>query len=386
MKRFLPFAVCLLLLLLGISSQAQKNAAAQKLAKKISLKTTASAGTNAQQTAQKAVSSLTRHTATARKAALRNQAQRSLFIVGSDTNPAPATGFVIEERFNGKSFLWGVTAAHLIDAYEAPFMMFMIDGQPMGFNAATVVKGHRDGADIALLLLPPQAAEWVKPLSISRKTPKTGEKTFSIGYAAGVFKQVQNRELLETNPFRLVTSYEMRHTPRRGYCGSPLLNAQNEVIGVHCGSDLQEHHAAWRSDFKKLKMPAPDVSLAVPVQHISDLLAQYRLGQYRGIPLKAGNIFIGALLPHQHIMQVAVIKNNRLEQAVNGGPFVDPTRLERFLTTAGADGLLVTVYDPAEQEKQIIEYIVNFKTARVEKQTRTLSGKPPFSFRVRKIK
>ena len=387
MNRLFPLTVCVLLLPWGIEAQAQKNFVVKKAAKSLSAKTTPTARAKTQQAIRQMASSLTRYAAAARQETLHNHAQRSLFILESDTNTAPATGFVIEERFNGQSFLWGVTAAHLIDAYEAPFMMFMIDGQPIGLDAVTVVKGHREGADIALLLLPPQAADVVKPLSVAPELPQTGENAFSMGYAAGVFKLAENRTILEVNPFRLVTSYELRHAPRRGYCGSPLFNAQNEVIGVHCGSNLKDQISpAWRTDLKRLKINIPDVSLAVPIGRVHDLLAWFRAKRPHGIEMKANNISVGTLLPHQHILQVAVLKDKYLGQSINGGPYIDPSHLERFFNLNDADGLLITVYDPAEQNKQIIDYIVNFNTQSVKKRTRPLSGKAPFTYRARKTR
>ncbi len=330
----------------------------------------AGASANTAQQAAQALSVLKHQTAVARTKALEQQAQRSVFILHSQSNTFPATGFVIEEELNGQTFLWGVTAAHLVaDPAEAPIMSFVINGHFINYQAQEVVMGHSEAADIALLLLPPQAASQIKPLSVSTQLPEQGENTFSVGYAKGVFKQADNRQILSSSAFRLVTSYELRHSPRRGYCGSPLLNAQNEVIGVHCGSNLKDQSSAnWRADLKRLKVNVPDISVAVPAVQILHLLQQYRSQKPHGVLMKAKDIAIAPLQPQQSILYVGALKNKYLRRGINGGPYVNPARLEQYLNIAGADGLLVTVYDPGTPNtpRQIIDYIVNFNPKEVQ--------------------
>lgn len=332
------------------------------------------------QLAAQTASVLKHQTDRARANALDKQAQRSVFILHSKANCFPATGFVIEEEFNGQSFLWGVTAAHLLADTTDPVMSFIINGHVINYQAQEVLLGYTEGADVALLLLPPQAARQIKPLSISAALPQKGENTFSVGYAKGMFKKVENRTILSSSAWRLVTSYEMSHSPRRGYCGSPLLNAQNEVIGVHCGSNLKDQSSIdWRKDLKRLKVDVPDISMAVPAVQIQNLLQQFRSRRPQGVLMKAKGIAVAPLLPRQSILYVGALKNKYLRRGINGGPYLDPVKLEQFLKTDDADGLLITVYDrgSSSTEHQIIDYIVNFKTQQV--QTLPRDKRAPFA-------
>lgn len=390
MNKLLPLAVILFLLCPGPSAWAQKNAVVKKAAKAVTKRAPYAAKTRAAAAVKTLPSVLAQKDAAARKEALLNQAQRSVFLLEGGQTDFQATGFVIEEEYNGQTFLWGVTAAHLIEMYDnAPFMMFHINGQPVPFRPLTILKGHKEGADIALLLLPPQAAQKVKPLSVAQNLPKAGQSSFSVGYALGQFKRADKRKILEANPFRLVTSYELQHAPRRGYCGSPLLNSKNEVIGVHCGSNLlKQADPAWRTDLKRHGVQVPDISLAVPIARVYDLLAQYRSNLQQGIDMKVGNITLGTLLPRQHIVQVAPFKNKYLQHSINGGPYVDPSHLDKLLNLQEADGLLVTVYDPGtpQQPSQIIDYIVYLKTQEVQVVERGLSASRVLPFRVKKTR
>lgn len=390
MHTLLPLALLLLFLCPAPNAWGQKNAVVKKVAKTITKRAPYAAKTRAAAAAKKLPSVLAQTDAAARKAALANQAERSVFILeGSDTEFL-STGFVIAEEFDGKTYLWGVTASHLIDMYDdTPLMMFRINNHPVSFTPVTILKGHKDGADIALLLLPQQATQKVKPMSVSPFLPKTGQTSFSVGYALGKFTKADKRKILEANPFRLVTSFELQHMPRRGYCGSPLLNTSNEVIGVHCGSNLlKQADPAWRTDLKRHGVQVPDISLAVPISRAYDLLAAYRSHTQQGILMKAFNIPVGTLLPHQHILQVAVFKNKYLQQSINGGPYIDPSHLERFLKTEGADGLLITVYDPGTPAEgcRIIDYIVNLATKEIKQLPRNASAARSVPFRAKKTR
>lgn len=166
-----------------------------------------------------------------------------------------ASSFVIEETFNGKKQLWGVTAAHVANQLSVrPGIVTQKGIIPI----QVAIQGSPDMTDIALFPIPGELAPYVHPLTLAKQSPAAGTVTHSFGYFHNGFHLVSNRRVLESTPSRLITSLEFKTKDRGGACGGPLLNEQNQVVGVHIGS----------SSSKK-------ISYAVPVEHIYKLLAAY---------------------------------------------------------------------------------------------------------------
>lgn len=193
-------------------------------------------------------------------------ASQAVFLIHSpfyEKNPFMASGFIIEENYQGERFLWGVTAKHITDLLEPSFnAVFMGKEKPFSVPAEVVFTGSQFGIDLALLKLkfPPNTDIQALPLG---QNPLPGEKMHSFGYAQGLGTYTQNQSVFFTGANRIFFSFEFAaHFPRAGLCGSPLLNSQEEVTGIHCAS---------RADHS--------TCLAVPVQHLKMLLAAYRGNQ-----------------------------------------------------------------------------------------------------------
>ncbi len=360
---------------------AQKNGVCKNAAKILTRRRPAPLETASAKTAEKAVSALARKTAQARRDALQNQAERSLFLLQSYETSLQGTGFVIEENFDGKTILWGVTASHLLDMFDTrPYITFKINGRPVFFEAGKILRGSRDGADIALLELPPEAARVARPLSVSSVLPRRGHDTFSVGYAHGSYMEARNRAVLESNPERIVTSYEFTHVRRGGYCGSPLFNANNEVVGVHCGSFLKNTASpAWKEDLERAGRKLPDLSLAVPISWARQLLAEYRTPFSGGVPLRFKGLNLGVLGPRQHLLYVTPVVRGKPLQGLCAGPYTDPSHLERGQDFTRAESALVGVYDPGEQNGQehIIDFLINWNNKTVRRTVRAVSDPMP---------
>ncbi len=144
-----------------------------------------------------------------------------------------ATGFVLEETYNGKKYLWGVTATH----YDFDLVNMESNGkaiQPALFTA----QGSKRLNDVSIFPLSPQTAKQFTPLHLADVAPQEGETLASGGYFHdGNFHYEPNRRVQETYPHRMITSLHVESGPyREGACGSPLLNKQGEVVGMHIGS------------------------------------------------------------------------------------------------------------------------------------------------------
>ena len=313
---------------------------------------------------------LARRTAQARVNALKNNAQRSVGLVSHPVADWKGTVFVIQENFNGQKYLWGVSAAHVAKMFfDDVTLHFTVDGVKHSFKPLKTFRGSHNGADVAVFLLPPEAAKVVKPLSVSPRAIKAGAETFSVGYGRSIYHRANHRTVLAANPIRIVTSYELAHKPRNGYCGSPLFNRYNEVIGVHCGSILSDDEflTRWQMDLPRLGYPKQDISIATPIAWAQMLINEYRSGIKAGTPLLFNGVKVTTLLPGQHLLNILPYANKKLRLGISAGPYTDPAHLEKGLNATDADGVIITLYNetPLAGQDAVQKFILNLKTKRV---------------------
>lgn len=207
-------------------------------------------------------------------------------------DPFRATSFVIEENFEGQTRLWGVTAAHIAHLMRAE-PTIMIAG--LHFPLEFVAIGSSGMTDLALFKIPEDFAPLLKPLKLADTSATRGETVVSFGFFDGGFHAVTDRQILENSPKRLITSLKFKTTNRGGACGGPLLNAQEEVTGVHIGS----------SDSKK-------ISFAVPANEIKRLLRAYHNGGKDLQPLVFDGVEIGQININEAISHVRTLEGRTI--------------------------------------------------------------------------
>lgn len=202
--------------------------------------------------------------------------------------PFTATSFVIEEEFEGKKQLWGVTAAHIARLMSAFPAVWLEDYAPFPVEFTAI--GNAGMIDLALFQLPKEWPHNIPPLKLAGQTPKPGDKTYSFGFFNDDFFLVPNREIKEVTPNRLITSLEIDTPNRGGACGGPILNKQGEVVGVHIGS----------SDSQQ-------ISFAVPAAEIRRMLQAYRHKGQSLQPLIFNGKRIGDLNVNESIASIQTV-------------------------------------------------------------------------------
>ncbi len=202
------------------------------------------------------------------------------------------TGFVLEETYQGKKYLWGVTVTHY--AFQKPAVK--LPKQRKSVRVPFVIQGSAGMGDVSLFPLPPQLAGQVTALTLANKTPQVGEELFSIGFFNKSVHIEEHRILQEITPSRMITSLQVAPKPsREGACGGPVLNQQGEVVGIHIGSS---YHA--------------QTGFAVPLSHIRQALAAYHQQDAAPQPLLYNGVFLGPIAVNEAILTVRFYAQNKL--------------------------------------------------------------------------
>ncbi len=199
----------------------------------------------------------------AAKAKVPSAAQSAVFIVQEKSiflrrMGIPASAFAIEETYQGKHYVWGVTAAHY------GFMQPAIKTAFLKYTPVSIqVRGNPGANDVLVFGLPEEVVPQLTPLPLAKESVQAGEELCSLGYFDKELQYEPHRIVQEVAPMRVVTS--LRIDPgidREGACGGPVLNQRGEVVGMHVGSSASKREG--------YVVPVEQIRQALAVLHAGD--------------------------------------------------------------------------------------------------------------------
>ncbi len=114
--------------------------------------------------------------------------------------------------------------------------------------------------DISLVKFSAEDESLLKPLKVAQTPSQIGDTLFSYGYAVG--KETKISRTVNAQSFISMRTNQAIEGSREGFCGSPLLNANGEVVGIHTGTVEKEGNE-------------PDVSFGTHAQFIQLLVDAY---------------------------------------------------------------------------------------------------------------
>ena len=192
------------------------------------------------------------------------------------------SGTVFQTEYNGQPEIYGVIATHAVSPHEDGLSgisrhftatFFRPDGTTVKLPAEIVAFSPTSMLDLALVKFSKEAESFLKPYRLGQLGE---EQTFhSLGYTDYGLLEIPNRRLLAKLPYSIQTSMPIwDKTKRRGFCGSPLLNRKNELVGIHTGTlfDLYD------------QTNAPLRSYATPAHYLNLLVEAYHNGGKVNVP------------------------------------------------------------------------------------------------------
>lgn len=176
------------------------------------------------------------------------------------------SGTVFAVNYNGKREIYGAISTHIVLNEENDYLgvgrLFIAivyhNGKPVRIPVQIVAVAPTSTLDIALVKFPESAEAFLKPLDIGNT--QEGDTLYSIGFAKAKFQYIPNRQVLANLPFSIRTTLSLPNNQRSGLCGCPLLNAKNELVGIHSGSFSYQKE---------------NYSFATPARYLRDLVAAY---------------------------------------------------------------------------------------------------------------
>lgn len=156
------------------------------------------------------------------------------------------SGTIFKASFNGKEEIYGVVPAHsLVEEPGDPSLErffiadVFINGQFAAVPGEIVQVAAPKMLDMALVKFRPEDEPLLKPLTISPAMPLWGERLQSQGFSRQSTANLPNRFVRRVNPVYIQTTMDFPRSKRLGLCGSAVVNAQNQLVGIHTGSALK---------------------------------------------------------------------------------------------------------------------------------------------------
>ncbi len=286
-----------------------------------------------------AVSAKINAAALARKAAdihsfsAKPQPDGHIFAAVAERDPSVRfSGTVFEVEYNGQKEIYGAVATHIIPAapndllgiprYFVATVYLPGDPQPHHIPAEIVAVSPVNMLDIALVKFAKFGEQWLTPYKLGEITNET--ELHSVGFTHQGFVFIPKRKILATLPYSIRTTMPLRAGERSGLCGSPVLNAKNELVGIHTGSSMDapfEDIPAFHSR-----------SFVTPARYLKVLVDSYH-NQGRGeMPFYIDDTHFINLNPDEYVVSYRLIGANRQTLTSEWINFrISHTRLESAL-------------------------------------------------------
>ncbi len=237
-----------------------------------------------------------------------------------------SSAFLFETAYRGQPEVWAVTAGHVAQIGE-PLLLTFYDGKKeIVVNGELVQQGPALLSDAALIELETPLPDGLQPFVLAPEIDPT-EKLTTWGYSFNKLYHLDNLTFEKDNTRFIRTDFPATQKKRSGLCGGPLINPRGEVVGIHCGSSLDNK------------------SYAANAQMIPYLVQAYHEGTVN-IPLIAHQLVLGSIRIDERILYIQTeneghhILNretvyNQLPQSLMMALYQDPeARYVKFLLGA----------------------------------------------------
>lgn len=230
------------------------------------------------------------------------------------------TGTLFELENNGKQEIFGVIPMHALrDPDQTAGLLSYkftavvdVDGTPQRIPARVVQLSSSKTADVALVKFEEKDSTLLSPLKLAPNAPvSSGTRLYTEGYACNLPARALVTVTGTTSAGLLTTSIPAAHEGERlGFCGSALVNEEQELMGIHVGSMYirDEQESAFFDAFQ-LEKPHNngDTGYMAPVSFLYQLTQSYLHPGKAVIPVTIRGQEITRLRVNEYISRIELL-------------------------------------------------------------------------------
>ena len=248
------------------------------------------------------------------------------------------SGTVFKTTYQGKEEVYGVIAAHVINRNKLEIRFVhktfnarvYAEGKMITIPAEIVQVGAPGMLDVALVKFRAEDEDLFKPLPLSMQEVSDGDKVRRQGFVRGKVVYMPGRPLCENSEMMFASKVTGSQHGRPGFCGGAVINEQNELVGIHVGSQAS--------------FVTNDIGLAVHAKFLQVLVEAYHNGGEAFYPFKLGGQTILSMRPDEYISDVVL--RDAEKKRITTYRSVDKTTyqdIEKELTTSSVRYIEFTV-------------------------------------------
>lgn len=249
-------------------------------------------------------------------------ARKAVFrALGPQQDAMTLSGTLFKTTYNGQEEIFGVVPMHVLrnedhvpGTLSYKFTAGVFTDTTIKFIPAWVVQISSDKTgDVALVKFRKEDEKLLSPLALSTKEPSFPQQAYAQGFARNLLAR-QTFQLMGTTSTGLLTAqipaaYE---GDRAGFCGSPVVNEQGTLSGIHVGSRYGAADPAQEAFFNAFRLNAPnvqegDIGYVTPASFVQNLVTAYHESHAKPMVVRLAGHEITRLAINEYISRMELL-------------------------------------------------------------------------------
>ncbi len=241
--------------------------------------------------------------------------------LGAKPHTQSFSGTIFKTTYQGKEEVFGVVPMHLLrnqdfvqGTLSYKFTAGVLTPQGMRYLPVWVVQisSYKTG-DVALVKFRQEDEALLSPLTLSRQDPNFPQHAYGQGYANNLLTHQAFQLVGKTSNETLIAQIPAAQVGERaGFCGSPVVNEQAQLTGIHVGSSYEAQDPVKKNFFAAFQLsPAPieggDVGYVTPVSYLEKLVTSYHQPAAKLFPVVIGGHEIIRLKANEYVSRIELL-------------------------------------------------------------------------------
>ncbi len=231
------------------------------------------------------------------------------------------SGTIFKTTYQGKEEIFGAVPMHLLRSQDFvpgtlsyKFTAGVSTPSGIRYVPAWVVQiSSSKTGDVALVKFRKEDEALLSPLTLSPNEPTFPQQAYGQGYANNLLSYQAFQLVGKTSNNILVAQIpSARLGERAGSCGSPVVNEQAQLAGIHVGSSYEPLDPVKKNFFAAFRLThspveSGDIGYVTPVSYLEKLVTSYHQPAAKLFPVVIGGHEIIRLKANEYVSRIELL-------------------------------------------------------------------------------